>query len=47
MEEAAERLGIPISTLLRLVRETTIWPAEKPDGTRGIRESEVRRFIAG
>jgi excisionase family DNA binding protein len=45
MHEAAERLGLPIGTVARLVRETTIWGARMHDGQWGIRESELQRFI--
>jgi excisionase family DNA binding protein len=47
IKEAAQRLGISINTLLRLIRETTIWADTKQDGEVGVRESELRRYLAG
>jgi excisionase family DNA binding protein len=47
MQEAAAQLGLSMSTLLRLVRETTIWETKMDDGGWGIKESELRRFLDG
>ena len=43
--EAAERLGIRLSTLRRLVRDGTLWPTPDEKRRVGITESEVQRFI--
>ena len=46
MQEAAERLGIPVRTLQRHVRETTIWATKMEYGSDwGIKESELQRFL--
>jgi excisionase family DNA binding protein len=47
MKEAAARLSLPIGTVARLVRETTIWGTRMDDGGWGIKESELRRFLSG
>jgi len=47
MQEASAYLGLPITTVARLVRETTIWGTKMDDGRWGIKESELRRFLSG
>ena len=47
MQEASACLGLPITTVARLVRETTIWRTKMGDGRWGIKESELRRFLSG
>jgi hypothetical protein len=47
MQEASACLGLPITTVARLVRETTIWGTKMDDGRGGIKESELRRFLSG
>ncbi len=47
MQEAADHLGMSVSDLLRLVRATTIWSVEMPDGSHGVRQSEIELFLAG
>ena len=43
--QAAKRLGIPLLTLRRLVRDGTLWAVQMKDGEVGLTESEVQRFI--
>lgn len=42
--EAAKRLGMPLTTLRRLVRDGTLWAASMENGAVGLRESEIQRF---
>ena len=42
--EAAKRLGMPLTTLRRLVRDGTLWTASMENGAVGLRESEIQRF---
>lgn len=43
--QAAKRLGVPLSTLRRLVRDGTLWATAMEDGAVGLKESEIQRFI--
>jgi len=43
--QAAKRLGLPLSTLRRLVRDGTLWPTPMENGKAGLRESEIQRFF--
>ena len=43
--QAAKRLGIPLGSLRRLVRDGTLWAVRMSDGELGLRESEVQRYI--
>lgn len=43
--QAAKRLGIPLSTLRRLVRDGTLWTVRMKNGEVGLKESEVQWFI--
>ena len=43
--QAAKRLGIPLSTLRRLVRDGTLWAVRMKNGEVGLTESEVQRFL--
>jgi excisionase family DNA binding protein len=45
MREAAAYLGLPLVTVARLVRETTIWGTKTDDGGWGIKKSELLRFL--
>ena len=47
IQEAADRLGMSVSDVLRLIRSTEIWDVKLPDGSPGIRESEIALFLAG
>ena len=44
-DEAAKRLGIPISTLHRFVRDGTLWATSMKNGGVGLTESEIQRFV--
>ena len=43
--QAAKRLGIPLLTLRRLVRDGTLWAVRMKGGEVGLTESEVQRFL--
>jgi excisionase family DNA binding protein len=43
--QAAKRLGIPLPTLRRLVRDGTLWAVRMKNGEVGLTESEVQRFL--
>lgn len=43
--QAAKRLGLPLSTLRRLVRDGTLWPTRMENGKAGLLESEIQRFF--
>src|ERR1700678_689518 len=43
--QAAKRLGLPLSTVRRLVRDGTLWPTPMENGKAGVRESEIQRFF--
>jgi len=43
--QAAKRLGIPLLTLRRLIRDGTLWPTLMEDGSVGLSESEIQRFF--
>ena len=43
--QAAKRLGIPLITLRRLVRDGTLWAVRMKNGEVGLTESEVQRFL--
>jgi excisionase family DNA binding protein len=45
MQEAAAYLGLPLATVARLVRETTLWGTKMDDGAWGIKKSELLRFL--
>ena len=47
MQEASACLSLPITTVARLVRETTFWGTKMDDGRWGIKESELRRYLGG
>ena len=43
--QAAKCLGIPLSTLRRLIRDGTLWTTPMTNGGMGLSKSELQRFI--